>query len=428
MTRLKSDILGCYIPSFFEMHIGTNSRDLTIEHLSPKDRVVFFHEYIHFMQDFCTYYGLNSIYTYSEYLHSVVNRIYKLNTTEFKIPFVISDNSDNVLLNQIISKLTLGDTDECKTYIVEKITESSDELPDNEYIDSIPSIIVNEDSEIRSFGAIAIMENMAYLMERLCAPDDYVSSPDYPYRVAEKIADFYVPQFSEDLLKVLALCDMCLQSSNPAMCFIRTMKHIQAGLISFPTPESVYDYFYEEKAVIRGREEVTFLDGFRNLLSTVQSCLKSYIEIPSLAKSYHQWVDNLVSFAINWRENDKYFLLKMARHKDLSSNGCWGKIIHDVGTPLMSNNLGDYFKIPPYGATTDMDVEFFKSIREINLLFENGVRECSMLSWCEKSPQSNPNEKCKHNPWEKCVEERLCPYALIWRHWNLCGKKPCLCI
>ena len=140
MSRLKSTILGCYIPSFFEMHINTNCNDLTITHLSPKDRIVLFHEYIHFMQDFCTYYGLNSIYTYSEYLHSVVNRIYKLDSTEFDIPFVISDNSDNVLLNIYISKLTLGDTGEYNKFVVENVSIISDQLPENNHMSSIPSI------------------------------------------------------------------------------------------------------------------------------------------------------------------------------------------------------------------------------------------------------------------------------------------------
>jgi len=424
MSRLKSTILGCYIPSFFEMHINTNCNDLTITHLSPKDRIVLFHEYIHFMQDFCTYYGLNSIYTYSEYLHSVVNRIYKLDSTEFDIPFVISDNSDNVLLNIYISKLTLGDTGEYNKFVVENVSIISDQLPENNHMSSIPSIILNKNKNICSFGAMAIMENMAYIMERLCAPNDYVLSPDFPYRSAELVADYYVPQFSGDLLKLLALCDMCLQSSNPGVCFVRTMQEIKEGVISVTTPESIYDYFYEKKTAMADGAENKYLSGFKKLLTVVQECLKSYIRIPEKNKSYYQWIDKLVQFAIDWRENDRYFLLKMARCNDLLTNGCWGKIIHDVGTPLMCNNLGNYFKIPPHGTNIDMDVEYLRSIREINLLFEKGQIECSMLQWCQNSPESTPNEKCKKEPWEKSKEQNLCPYAMLWKHWNLSNKKP----
>ena len=112
MTRLCSKTLGYYIPSFFEMHIDTNIDDLTINQLPIRDMTILFHEYIHFLQDFTTFYGLSAIYTHSEYLHSVVNRIYSNGSTSFLVPFEIKDNNDNVLLNRQISQLTLGDTSE----------------------------------------------------------------------------------------------------------------------------------------------------------------------------------------------------------------------------------------------------------------------------------------------------------------------------
>ena len=44
MPRLKSKELGCYIPSFFEMHVNTDCDDLTINKLPLKDMTVLFHE------------------------------------------------------------------------------------------------------------------------------------------------------------------------------------------------------------------------------------------------------------------------------------------------------------------------------------------------------------------------------------------------
>ena len=93
MTRLCSKTLGYYIPSFFEMHIDTNIDDLTINQLPIRDMTILFHEYIHFLQDFTTFYGLSAIYTHSEYLHSVVNRIYSNGSTSFLVPFEIKDNN-----------------------------------------------------------------------------------------------------------------------------------------------------------------------------------------------------------------------------------------------------------------------------------------------------------------------------------------------
>ena len=68
MSRKLHKILGYYVPAFFEMHVDTDADDLTINKLKPFEMTVLFHEYIHFLQDFATYYGLNRIYVYSEYM------------------------------------------------------------------------------------------------------------------------------------------------------------------------------------------------------------------------------------------------------------------------------------------------------------------------------------------------------------------------
>lgn len=424
MPRLKSTELGYYIPSFFEMHVNTYCDDLTINKLPLKDMTVLFHEYIHFLQDFTTYYGLNAIYTYSEYLHSVVNRIYGIKTKGFPVPFNITDNTDNVLLNKQILNFTQGDTEECSPFSVDEVEEDVDELLPNAFMKNVPNVILNLNGDLRVFGAIAIMESMAYLMEQLCSPVGYEKSPDFPYRSAELVADYYVKDFSENPLMVLALCDMSLQSSNPGACFVRVMKGIRDGNVVFEKPEDIYDHFYNQISVTAYGTESTLISHFKMLLSIVQNCMKSYLRDMPILKEYYDWIDHLVKFAINWREHDRYFLLKMARQNDLVNNGCWGYAVHEVGAPLMVNNNGDYFKIPQSGSILGMDVEYFQAIRQIETLFETGKSACEMYNWCIKSPNATPNELCKTTPWSKCQEERLCPYALLWKHWNLKDRAP----
>ena len=275
MARLKSTELGYYIPSFFEMHVDTDCDDLTINKLPLKDMTVLFHEYIHFLQDFTTYYGLNAIYAYSEYLHSVVNRIYAIKAKEFPVPFTINDNIDNVLLNQQILSFTQGDTESSSVYAISEIDEDSDNLFPNAYLQSVPNVILNLNGNIRVFGAIAIMESMAYLMERLCSPTGYEKSPDFPYRAAELVADYYVNGFSNNPLMVLALCDMSLQSSNPGSCFVRVMKDIRDGKVSFSTPENIYDHFYKQVSVTAFGTESSLVAGIKQMLNIVQNCMKS---------------------------------------------------------------------------------------------------------------------------------------------------------
>lgn len=424
MSRKLHKILGYYVPAFFEMHVDTDADDLTINKLNHFEMTVLFHEYIHFLQDFATYYGLNRIYVYSEYMHSVINRIYR-NSSDNKIsvPIKIEDNADNVLLNQQIQKFTSGDDGGeygILNFTISDIIEDSDPLIDNPYMTSIPNVIVSSsEGDVVIFGATAITESMAYIMERLCSPAAFKKSPSFPYGAAEMVADYYVPHFSDNPFMVLALCDMSQMSSNPGACFVRVMKGIQSGQLSFNSPEEIYDHFYDQISMTMEGEQSTLLLGFQRLSNVVKQQLKNYLRNMSILDTYYEWIDRLFNFAWEWRKNDRYFLLKMARHHELSTNRAFEFCIYNVGTPLMSNNKGNYFKTPPNGMKVDTDVEYFKAFSQIEQLFSLGLKECSLYEWCCKSPQSTPSELCLSAPWKKVQEKRMCPYALLWKHWNL---------
>lgn len=425
MTILKT-LLGSYIPTFFEMHVATRDDDMTINQMSDGDATVLFHEYIHFLQDITTFYGLNNLYVQSEYLHSVVNRV--KGNLQFQVPYMIRDNKDNVLLNQKICRLTNGDSEESSFYLVHSVDEWSDDLADdfisNPPISEIKNIVLNQNDNMRSFGAIAIMESMAYILERLCSPNAYVSSPDYPYRAAELVAIYYDAKFGNDLLRVLALCDMSLQNSNPGLCFVNIMKLVGEGKLLFDTPESIYDYFYNRRVKSVYGRVTSWQDSYNKLLNQVDTCLQDYIKGIDSLKSYHEWINHLVDFSRDWRNNDRYFLLKMARKNDLKKNDCWGYTVARIGSPLMVNANNHYFKLPYDGMQEGESVEMYAALKEIYKLFLEGNKPCGLLTWCNDSLESTPNELCNTAPWKKVGETKLCPYAFFWRHWGLTECEP----
>ncbi len=422
MRNLKTTILGYYVPSFFQMYVDIANDDMTIQNLSDVDANVVFHEYIHFLQDFTTYYGANNLYVQSEYFHSVVNRV--KNKQQIQVPFEIEDNSDNVWLNLQLGKLTYGDSEEAQRYSIESVEIYPDDIILNEEsYKKIDSACLNYYGESpRSFGALAIMESMADILERLCSRSSYKKSPEFPYYAAELVAQYYDSNFGQNLEKVLALCDMSLQSTNPGCRFVFIMKEIQNGKLCFDTAEAVYDYFYNQKVFV-DKNVLTFNEAFEKIISTVEGCLNDYIKgVPQL-ETFHVWINRLVNFAKEWRANDRYFLLKMARQPILKKNNCWGYSIARVGSPLMVNRNEHYYKIPYAGMCEGENVEMFRALREIHLLFSQGQKKCGMLRWCKESPDSTPNELCSSAPWLKVKEDRLCPYAFIWKHWGLKNKE-----
>lgn len=424
---LKDNILGSYVPSFFEMYVNTLSDDLTITSLSPKDRVVYFHEYIHFVQDFSTMIGLNNLYVHSEYIHSAVNRIYKQGSP-FIVPIPIEDNSDLVQLNKHVSYLINGDVEPIDAFQIKGIQlDQSQIFIKNPYLPKIDSYFIETtNGDYLAFGAIAIMESMAYLMEQLCAPNDYDRSPEYPYDSAEKVAQFLAPEIACDKMKILALCDVSLQTSNPGVFFVEALRNYRAKGWAINKAEDIYDLLYNDLKMrnIQTKQEQLFIQCFVEKANQVMDLIKNYIkDIPDV-EIYYRWIDNLRNFAIDWRKNRPYFLLEMASCNDLLKNSQWGELIHKVGSPLIRNKKENYFKVAAPTNNGDMDVEFFRAIREIEKLFEFGQKECTMKNWCLNSPNSTPNELCDTAPWEKCNEERLCPYAFLWKHWKLASHKP----
>lgn len=78
---------GEYIPAFFEMYLRIDG-DIDLNKLSERDFSLFFHEYIHFLQDITTTYGLTTCYVYGEYIQSVVNDIYEKGQQVFEVPYI----------------------------------------------------------------------------------------------------------------------------------------------------------------------------------------------------------------------------------------------------------------------------------------------------------------------------------------------------
>lgn len=426
----NSKTLGYYYPSFFEMNINSDQNDLSFRLLPLKDLTVVFHEYIHFLQDFSTYYCLNSLFYYSEYFHSIISRIDKTSSKDVVIPFEINDNNDNVNLNNEINELTIGETGNYyPTLVINKIDILEDEeinhiMTKNDKLQTIPIVVINPNSSPIFYGAHAIMESMAYIMERLCSPKDYLSSPDFPYCAAELVAKYYVPEFSDNLLMVLALCDMSLMSSNPGFVFVKTMLDIKEGRLSFSTPEDIYNHFYFQTVeLIDFGVQCNLIEAFVCFLLKTVQLLKTYLDKNSFTTQYFLWLDNLMNFAIDWRVNNPFLLLNMARqNKLLNENTCFISTTNRIGSPLMSDNIpGVYCKIPPYGFNAEQyDVEFFKVFHEIGEIFLHGNIECSLQQWCKES-NINLNELCKSAPWKRCHEKMLCPFSMVWKSWGLCG-------
>lgn len=424
MNRLKT-ILGYYTPAFFHINVSTNK---SFKQFSDKDFSVFLHEYIHFIQDVTSIYGLNNMYVYSEYLRFAIDRVYQSINNQFDVPILPTiDNEDNIYLNKRICSLTNGDhQDIWKIRELESIEIINEPLGiANTPIDSIESVYIEAidgvgEKQIFVFGAISIMESMAYLIEQRLCPY-CATSPDFPYSIASKIVEKVYPEFGKNKLNVLALCDLSLQYSNPGKVFIQFLNEMLSKNWLPHAPEDIYDELLNREISINGQTGISLEQNYSELSEIVKKQVEGYFN-DHIFQDLKDWVGQLIDTAKEVRFKNRYFILNIARGGLLKENLCFKEIRETLGTPLISNNSGEATFLYP-NKPKGVEVGYFSAIGQIISLFERGDFECSLYPMCVKFKNEIDN-RCMFSPWKRSEDRSLCPFAMLWRHWRLKDYTP----
>ena len=426
MSRILNHTLGYYTPAFFHINIGTNN---SFRRFYDTDFSVYIHEYMHFIQDATTLYGLNNMYVYSEYIRFATNSIYKSKNKRFNIPILpTEDNEGNVYLNMKINNLTNGDSSEIKR--IKEITsiniiEESTGVVGSD-VDRLESVVVecidsDDNSNVLSFGALCIMENMAYLMEQMVCTN-YIHSSDYPYSFVEKIVEKIYPEFGYNKLNILALCDLTLQYSNPGKVLVQYLKEMLSKKWLPTSPEDLYDEIYSRKNSINNNGVISLEQNFTELANIVKKQIQGYFNDPKIFTDIKIWIEQLLDTAINLRSKNKYFIVNLARGGNIKVNKDFKQLVDEIGTPLISNNTGECTLLYP-NKPEGVEVGFFSAIGQIISIFERGNCNCSLHSMCVKY-KNEVDKRCQTTPWERCNDMKLCPVALLWKHWRLKDYTP----
>lgn len=406
--------LGNYETSYFVMNVPTEA-DLEIRNLSDEDFAVFFHEYIHFLQDITSFYGYMGIYSHGEYIRRAINDIYD-GPKQFTVPLNLEEKGDYVILNKRISSFSLGDRDDHNFVIIEDAYIENHQLTNSFAIPELHVLaMTNHGKEEIIVGAYAIRENMAYLLERKCTTK-YKKSSDFPYQIVELLANKICPGKLTEL-DLIALCDISLQSSVPGYAIFLMLDAIASGKMVINKPEDVYDFFFSKRIVFLD-DKMEVGQALITASKMATEHLLSYVQIETLSQEYQEWVLFTMQAGIGLRIEQPFFFLEMARGKRNKENSILKYIAKNIGSPQMVNELGKRFQL-----ATDRPIcrfEYLEAVKEIEQLFEDGKHKCNLRPWCEMSSDAAPvDDRCDFAPWKRCNDEQLCPYGLLWRHWKL---------
>ncbi|HEY4195276.1 MAG TPA: hypothetical protein VGM63_07060 [Mucilaginibacter sp.] len=425
MHVLKNDYAGFYKPAFFTLIIDKGSILTNGNKVKEEFKSVLFHEYIHFLQDIFTTFGLRNI-SYLVQQYSIINNeILKSDLGYFTVPYVASNNV--LLSNKRLFNIYWGtddlyrSDDDFEVSSIERQANTLEFVNPNVFFINVNIIYREDPFEPDSFylGAIHFMENMASLLERrLFFTTDH---PSFPYKVIETILKhlFIGGDFND--VNLIRFMENALNTYQPAEYLMAFYEYCKTQELTFNAnsieefnkkyrvewnnvKSDLNRFFYTTLALARNGFNVLFNhEALEKLKEWSNIILTNVVKIKRSGFSFTQ----LLVTGGNFEEVDKSL----------------NYLLRKLGTPILSDKSDKVFMQAPKPGLEYYMTYLLGLEAVLNVLY--GDTQCSCIRYC-KSPQWSEditNDLCYVSPWERVNKQPLCLFAQLWIIWGFSKKK-----
>ncbi len=413
------------------MHVNVNESLTDIFALSNYHLAIYFHEYIHFIQDISTTYGLMNACIIVDYLKLACNKVLNSNSDSFLTPILPEAKAaDNVQLNLELRKIYLGSTKELNGITVHSVKKlfSTVDFPNTPR--KVPCIQVEYKETSHSinhflFGAYYLMESMAYIAESLIFPN-HDSAHQIPYFAAELLAGEIYPPLTRNRLNILALCDVSLCTFHPGEFFFDMLIKIKSENWLPSKPRDIYRYCNKGENCYKSSVNLQNL-----LLNTSKEAIKQLTDYFSsdTFKDHKKWIEYTLNKAVNIRLSFPSFIADIIKTGHLQKNKNFINLFTKLGTPMVTNAAGEATFYSPIQDKYNLRPDLLWIINQIFKIFAGSQKKCDLKTSCQTSckEQQIPDVtdfNCDNSPWEKAKIDPLCAFGQIWTMWGLSNKKP----
>lgn len=410
-------ILGMYIPSVMKLKI--NIPDDLERIIGSNYESVLVHEFIHFLQDISTIYGLMNFNIYLNDLAGQAENIYKQPYgSKIKRKSVLVYES-KVSVNKDLVYIYRGSNDEIKE-LNENIKINLISIKEN-HVEQAPELLTYylnfSDEKINNihFGAIQIMESMAYELETAIYPNAF-KSDDHPYKIVRLLLERNT-KLSFSSKEIVAICDAALMGFHPAEAIFH-MLHELKGMSKNPDILWYYDYVIDaQKAGKTVNNEEISRDIFTKI-SEINMMVLNFFPPPNL-ENVSSWLIEKTNKLLEIRKRNFAFLPQILEGNATESRIKILELIRDIGTPLILNQNDVAYTV--LGNDADQDSVFWNAIDDIKENLIGISSSCSLYNFCSMhGDEANiPNSDCLTQPWERTKLEKLCYFAKLWKFWKL---------
>lgn len=429
------DFGKCYYrPSFFKMKIDLPIDMSNLNELPDGAFGLYFHEYIHFVQDISTIYGLMNISTINYYIQYCAHKIYNDKVNLFEVPITVKPkeiDKDFGHLNMQLRPIYIGSSikDKSKTISSFEYDVRTFEYEPGKIINKVCIQFIDNSSNKKrelEFGGNHVTEGMAFLCEQYHYNSVLPDAEAYPYKIIEELVKIEYPEIIEDKYFLIMICDIALMSYHPGLSFVRLLKFYkskQIHLIEKANPKDVYKMGMEE---IKG-SHVSFSD----LIEVVRKEIKKNFNADYF-NPITDWIDTIFDRIKVMREEVPGFVNDIVAFGKPTENQFFILFMNIIGSPLVLNadddatiSLPNNFNPPE----DNFNPSIFWAISQTLKVFSRPNKtQCELINFCTNSRMKDPkisvDKNCYESPWLKATDKDLCPFAQMWKHWALTDFAP----
>lgn len=269
----ESDVLGAYRMGAFDIYLSGNF-NANLSNLSTTDLGTFVHEYIHFIQNISTPWGIFAGIVRNNDIAEMVNSYENL--SNIKLPYNFNP-SDKQLERRKWLQCSIG-TGHTRDIIDRNAPTSfcfEDVLGIPARIHRVHFFYTNIDGENKELiiGATIIKESMAVMIQSLVdtnLPQHY----DVPYNVLDVLCGNHFKNIAGDKRKLIYLCYISLFSLDPGYTLLCELK--KASLNPQKTGKEIFDEFLTSNVAQNG-EHVEIMNFFNSIIEDYKASLRGIL-------------------------------------------------------------------------------------------------------------------------------------------------------